>query len=88
MKIPIEELELLAERSKLCLNEDEKNLLIEDLNRTLKEVSKIDRFNADNIEISKNILNNNLKFEDLKRIVSDYNNWRRSIDRMTNDVGK
>ncbi len=43
---------------------------------------------GDNIEISKNILNNNLKFEDLKRIVSDYNNWRRSIDRMTNDVGK
>ena len=43
---------------------------------------------GDNIEISKNILNNNLKFEDLKRIVSGYNNWRRSIDRMTNDVGK
>lgn len=41
---------------------------------------------GDNINLSQNILNNDLRFQDLEKIVKDYNEWRRSIDRMTNEV--
>lgn len=36
--------------------------------------------------LSQNILTDVLKFQDLKKIVNEYNEWRRSLDRMTNEI--
>ena len=41
---------------------------------------------SDDIELSEKILKGELKFEDLKKIVTEYNAWRRTIDRMTNEL--
>lgn len=41
---------------------------------------------SDDIELSEKIMKGEWKFEDLKIIVTEYNSWRRSIDRMTNEI--
>lgn len=42
---------------------------------------------GDNSGLAEKIRSGLMKFEDLDKIVTEYNAWRRSIDRMTNEVG-
>ena len=41
---------------------------------------------SDDIILSEKILKGIFKFADLERVVAEYNTWRRSIDRITNDI--
>ncbi|HZJ83622.1 MAG TPA: Asp-tRNA(Asn)/Glu-tRNA(Gln) amidotransferase subunit GatC [Clostridia bacterium] len=52
MKISREKVEQMAEWSKLCLSEEEKDLLVHEFNKILQRISMIDELDMDSIEVS------------------------------------